>query len=666
MFDKSTFKFNMPEINAYIVVIGILSLILMYFNIYIGTVVFIIFIYIVFHNWRIRDIRRREWNKYIQDLAVDIDEVTKKAILNLPLPLCILEFDGSITWYNTRFHEMTEKEDTLGMNIENLVKNIDLRKVLNENKELYTNIKYKDRDYTIVYNVIKSDQGEKAKYLMMLYWIDKTEYLNLESKYNEEKNVIATIQVDGYDEVLQSAPEERRPLINVEIDKILASLEVSCNGALEKTSKDKYFLVLSKNELDKLEADKFSILDKIREINQENNLPVTISMGIGIEGKTINENFKLAQGALDLALGRGGDQAVIKTKDKSIFYGGKSKAVEKKTKVKSRLIGHALREIILESKEIYIMGHKYPDMDAMGAAVGIYDICKSCNKNANIVLNASNDSIDEFVNRIKNSKYYTNVFISKDDAIKNCTKDTLVIVVDTHRPNFTECPELLKMSEKIVVIDHHRRGVEFINDTVLLFHETYVSSTCEMVTELVQYMEEDVKINKLTAEGLMAGISLDTKNFAFKTGVRTFEAASYLKKAGADTIEVKKLFNSNLEDFITKAEIIQSTKVINNKICLAYCNADINNINIVVAQAADELLSIKDVEASFVLGKTKSGTIFISARSLGSINVHVLMEKLGGGGHIDIAGAQLENVSLEEGYKMVSDIIKQYLEEEEE
>lgn len=666
MFDKSTFKFNMPEINAYIVVIGILSLILMYFNIYIGTIVFIIFIYIVFHNWRIRDIRRKEWNKYIQDLAVDIDEVTKKAILNLPLPLCILEFDGSITWYNTRFHEMTGEEDTLGMNIENLVKNIDLRKVLNENKELYTNIKYKDRDYTIVYNVIKSDQGEKAKYLMMLYWIDKTEYLSLESKYNEEKNVIATIQVDGYDEVLQSAPEERRPLINVEIDKILASLEVSCNGALEKISNDKYFLVLSKNELDKLEADKFSILDKIREIDQENNLPVTISIGIGIEGKTINENFKLAKGALDLALGRGGDQAVIKTKDKSIFYGGKSKAVEKKTKVKSRLIGHALREIILESKEIYIMGHKYPDMDAMGAAVGIYDICKSCNKNANIVLNASNDSIDEFVNRIKNSKYYTNVFISKDDAIKNCTKDTLVIVVDTHRPNFTECPELLKMSEKIVVIDHHRRGVEFINDTVLLFHETYVSSTCEMVTELVQYMEEDVKINKLTAEGLMAGISLDTKNFAFKTGVRTFEAASYLKKAGADTIEVKKLFNSNLEDFITKAEIIQSTKVINNKICLAYCNADINNINIVVAQAADELLSIKDVEASFVLGKTKSGTIFISARSLGSINVHVLMEKLGGGGHIDIAGAQLENVSLEEGYKMVSDIIKQYLEEEEE
>ena len=664
MFNKSAFKVNMPEINAYIVVIGILSLILMYYNIYIGMLVFLAFIYIVFHNWKIRDIRSKEWNKYIQDLALDIDEVNKKAILNLPIPLCILEFDGSITWYNTKFHEMNEEEDTLGMNIESLVKNIDLRKVLNENKEMYTNINYKDRDYTIVYNVIKSEQEEKSKYLMMLYWLDKTDYLELENKYNNEKNVIALIQVDAYEEVLQSAPEERRPLINVDIDKTLAYLESTCNGALKKTSNDKYILILNNQELQKLEADKFSILDTIREINQENNLPVTISIGIGIDGKTINENIKLANGALDLALGRGGDQAVIKTKDKSVFYGGKSKAVEKKTKVKSRLIGHALREIVLESKNIYIMGHKYPDMDAMGSAVGIYDICKACNKQANIVLDNSNDSIDEFVKRLKDNEYYSDIFISKDDAIKNCTIDTLVIVVDTHRPSFTECPELTMISDKVVVIDHHRRGVEFINDTVLLFHETYVSSTCEMVTELVQYMEDDVKINKLTAEGLMAGICLDTKNFAFKTGVRTFEAASYLKKKGADTIEVKKLFNSTLIDFVTKAEIIQSAKVIDEKICLAYSKAEVSNINIIVAQAADELLNIKDVEASFVLGKTKSGTIFVSARSLGSINVHVLMEKLGGGGHIDIAGAQIEDTSLEEGYNKVLDIINKYLEEE--
>lgn len=249
MFNKSAFKVNMPEINAYIVVIGILSLILMYYNIYIGMLVFLAFIYIVFHNWKIRDIRSKEWNKYIQDLALDIDEVNKKAILNLPIPLCILEFDGSITWYNTKFHEMNEEEDTLGMNIESLVKNIDLRKVLNENKEMYTNINYKDRDYTIVYNVIKSEQEEKSKYLMMLYWLDKTDYLELENKYNNEKNVIALIQVDAYEEVLQSAPEERRPLINVDIDKTLAYLESTCNGALKKTSNDKYILILNNQEL---------------------------------------------------------------------------------------------------------------------------------------------------------------------------------------------------------------------------------------------------------------------------------------------------------------------------------------------------------------------------------------------------------------------------------
>ncbi len=279
-----------------------------------------------------------------------------------------------------------------------------------------------------------------------------------------------------------------------------------------------------------MEAEKFSILDTIRHIDYGNNLPVTISIGIGIDGDTLNENLKLATGALDLALGRGGDQAVVKTKDKFVFYGGKSKAVEKKTKVKSRLIGHALREVIQQSDQVYIMGHKYPDMDAMGAAVGVYDICKSCNKTANIVLQSVNESIEIFINKINENNYYKKLFIGKEEAIDNCTKNTLVVVVDTHRPNYTECEELLKLSEKVVVIDHHRRGVEFINDAVLLFHEIYVSSTCEMVTELVQYMDEDVTINKLTAEGLLAGISLDTKNFAFKTGVRTFEAVLTLEK----------------------------------------------------------------------------------------------------------------------------------------
>lgn len=663
MRNRPSFKINMPEINIYILIIGITSLILLFYNLYIGSLFFFGFIYIVFHNWRIANFRKKEWNRYIETLSLDIDETTKKAIMNLPIPLCILEFDGNISWYNNKFYEMTQSPDLLGENIDNIIKNLNLRKVLNENKEMYTEVNYKDRQYTVVYNVIKNEQNSQVKYLMMLYWIDKTEYLALSKKYDEEKNIIMLIQVDGYDEVLKSTVEEKRSLISVEIERILSSLETSLQAAVKRTSKDKYIVITNQKGLSKLQENKFAILDTIRNIDYGNTLPVTISIGVGRKGDSIHENIKLAAGALDLALGRGGDQAIVKTKDKFEFYGGKSKAVEKTTKVKSRLIGHALKEIVSQSKTIYIMGHKYPDLDAMGSAVGIYDICKSLKKETHIVLDSVNESIDEFVSRLKKNEYYKDLFISTEDAIKNCTKDTLIVVVDTHRPSYTECEELLGISKKIAVIDHHRKGVESIQDTVLSFHEIYVSSTCEMVTEVVQYLEDDVKINKLTAEGLLAGISLDTKFFAFKTGVRTFEAASYLKKAGADTTEVKKLFRTNVEDFKIKAEIISNTNIINNRICISYSKTQSENINVVIAQAADELLTVKKIEASFVLGE-KDGTVFISARSLGKINVHVLMEKLGGGGHIDIAGAQLEGVSIKEAYKKVHEIIEQYLREE--
>ena len=617
----------------------------------------------MFHNWRIANFRKKEWNRYIETLSLDIDETTKKAIMNLPIPLCILEFDGNISWYNKKFYDMTQSPDLLGEKIDNIIKNINLRKVLNENKEMYTEVSYKDREYTVVYNVIKNEQNKQVKYLMMLYWIDKTEYLALTQKYEEEKNIIMLIQVDGYDEVLKSANEEKRSLISVELERILFGLEMSLQAAVKRTSKDKYIVITNQKGLSKLQENKFTILDTIRDIDYGNTLPVTISIGVGRDGDSIYENIKLAAGALDLALGRGGDQAIVKTKDKFEFYGGKSKAVEKTTKVKSRLIGHALKEIVSQSKTIYIMGHKYPDLDAMGAAVGIFDICKSLKKETYIVLDTVNESIDEFVSRLNKCEYYKDLFISKEEAIKNCTRDTLVVVVDTHRPSYTECEELLGISKKVAVIDHHRKGVESIQDTVLSFHEIYVSSTCEMVTEVVQYLEDDVKINKLTAEGLLAGISLDTKFFAFKTGVRTFEAASYLKKAGADTTEVKKLFRANVDDFKTKADIIGNTRIIDDRICISYSKTQSENINVVIAQAADELLTVKKIEASFVLGE-KDDTIFISARSLGKINVHVLMEKLGGGGHMDIAGAQMKGVSIKEAYIKVNEIIEQYLREE--
>ena len=647
----------------YLVIMLIGGATLLYYNALAG-IGFIAVSGIVFYlNLKNNESKKIEWMRYVENLSLNMDKIAKKAIRYLPIPMCVIEFNGKITMHNDKFSEIIGRDRLLDENIKDVVGEIDLTKALNDENEMYSEIEYKDKRYSIVYRVIKNRTNSDVDYMMVLYWLDKTDYLNLKEKYINEKTVIGIIEVDGYEEVIKSADEENRPLITADIERVLSTFETESNAAMKRVSKDKFFLVMNREELKKIELDKFEILDKIRHIDHGNTLPVTISMGVGIDGETINDNFKMAIGALDLALGRGGDQVVVKTNDNFSFYGGKSKAVEKKTKVKSRLIGHALREIINQSEDILIMGHRYPDMDAMGAAVGIYDLCKACGKESNIVLENVNDSIEIFAQKIKRDKYYKGIFINHETAIERCKEDTLVIVLDTHRPNFTECPQLLDISDKVVVIDHHRRGVEFISDTVLLFHEIYVSSTCEMVTELIQYMDENIKINKMTAEGLLAGINLDTKNFAFKTGVRTFEAASYLRKIGADTIEVKKLFNADISDFTTKAEIIQNTKIINNRICIGYTSSEIDNVNVIIAKAADELLNIRQVEASFVLGQ-KDGKVFISARSLGDINVHVMMEKLGGGGHIDIAGAQLKNVSLKKAYNMVHEIIEEFLEED--
>lgn len=647
----------------YMVIMLIGGLALLYYNALAG-IGFIAVSGIVFYlNLKNNESKKIEWMRYVENLSLNMDKIAKKAIRYLPIPMCVIEFNGKITMHNDKFSEIIGRDRLLDENIKDVVGEIDLTKALNDENEMYSEIEYKDKRYSIVYRVIKNRTNSDVDYMMVLYWLDKTDYLNLKEKYINEKTVIGIIEVDGYEEVIKSADEENRPLITADIERVLSTFETESKAAMKRVSKDKFFLVMNREELKKIELDKFEILDKIRHIDHGNTLPVTISMGVGIDGETINDNFKMAIGALDLALGRGGDQVVVKTKDNFSFYGGKSKAVEKKTKVKSRLIGHALREIINQSEDVLIMGHRYPDMDAMGAAVGIYDLCKACGKESNIVLENLNDSIEIFAKKIKKDKYYKGIFINHETAIERCKEDTLVIVLDTHRPNFTECPKLLEISDKVVVIDHHRRGVEFISDAVLLFHEIYVSSTCEMVTELIQYMDENIKINKMTAEGLLAGINLDTKNFAFKTGVRTFEAASYLRKIGADTIEVKKLFNADISDFTTKAEIIQNTKIINNRICIGYTSSEIDNVNVIIAKAADELLNIRQVEASFVLGQ-KDGKVFISARSLGDINVHVMMEKLGGGGHIDIAGAQLKNVSLKKAYNMVHEIIEEFLEED--
>ena len=367
-----------------------------------------------------------------------------------------------------------------------------------------------------------------------MYWLDHTDLDQLRIELDNNQPAIMVIEIDGYDDVIKSTPEDNQSLIRVDIEKIISKLEDETEGQIEKLANDKYVLFTNKMAIKKLEKCKFPILDEAREIDRDNSLPVSLSVGVGYDGKTIEETGKFASGAIDMVLGRGGDQVAVKNGDGYNFFGGKSKGFERKTKVKSRLIGHAFREIVSQSDDILIMGHHYPDMDAMGAAVGVFDICKSYGKKAHIVLDEVNEAVEIFVNRVKEEKYFKDIFISHERAIDMCKSKTLVVVVDTHRPSYTECQKLLNLSNRVVVIDHHRRGVEYINETILLFHEIYVSSTCEMVTELIQYTDFDIKIHKLTAEGLLGGIYLDTKNFEFKTGVRTFEAASYLRNLGAE------------------------------------------------------------------------------------------------------------------------------------
>lgn len=659
-------KYNTLDIISLIVMVTMVFY-AFYKNYYVGIFSVLVFIFLIGVDFYKKNKESAELEHRIKRIEFNLDVLMKKSLINMPVPVSFLDFDGSITWSNKLFDSMVgmEEDGSIGKNIEDLIGEINIRKVLDESKIMEAEFDFSGRSYNIKYFITKinGDDGEEVDYRIVLFWFDKTEYDKIRLELEENRAVIVNIEVDGFDDVLKSAPEDNRPNITRDIEKLLSNLEAETEGLLNRISKSKYILFIKKSSFDLLEKNKFSVLDRAREIDYGNTLPVTLSMGIGYDANTLEENGEFASGAMDMALGRGGDQVVIKNKERFEFYGGKSKVFERKTKVRSRLIGLALKEVINQSEKILIMGHHYPDMDAMGAAVGVYDICKSFGKDANIVLDEVNEAIEIFANRLKEDSYYDGIFVSHEKALDICKKDTLVVVVDTHRPSYTEFSRLLEISKKVVVIDHHRRGVEYINETVLLFHEIYVSSTCEMVTELIQYTDHDIKINKLTAEGLLGGIYLDTKNFEFKTGVRTFEAASYLRSVGADTLSVKKFFNSYAEDFLIKAEIIQRTEILDEKICISYSKEEIDNINIVIAKAADELLNIKKIEASFVLGMN-GDTVFVSARSLGDINVHVLMEKLGGGGHIDIAGAQIKDMSLSQAYNMVKDIILEYLEEE--
>ncbi len=662
MKNSKYFKMLVPDTRVHIFIIALLIGIVGYYNNIIGIIGALILGYLIYHNLKSVSTRREEWTQYIEGLSSDIDSATKQSILNIPIPLTMIEVDGKIKWYNKKFMDISGTQEILNKNIKEIVTELDLSKILEGEGTLFEGVKINDKSFGIIHNTIKLKKPSLDNYVIMLYWIEITEYDRLMERYKNERPVVALLQIDNYDEVMQSTEDANQPLVTAEIDHRLSLWGSSLNGISKKYANDKFIVVFEKQYLEKLKEKKFELLDEMREVSVGNTIPITLSIGIGTGSSSPLKNLDFANGAKDLSLGRGGDQATVKNGDKVSFYGGKTSAIEKRTKVKARVIAYALRELIDQSNRVFIMGHKYTDLDALGSALGIYRASKNRGKNAYIVLGGNNPAIDCLYEKIIQLEEYENTIISCHDARESIDSESLVVVVDTHRPNFTECPQLLTLTDRVVVIDHHRRGREFIENTALVYHETYASSTSEMVTEILSYIDEKINIEPMEAEALLAGIVVDTKNFTFKTGVRTFEAAALLRRAGADTTSVKELFQDNLEMILAKAEVIKKAEIIRDMVVISTYDIGVESTQLIIAQAADELLNIKGMRASFVLGK-KDDTIIISGRSMGDINVQIILEKLGGGGHFTVAGAQLEGLSIEEVKEELHKLIEEYLDE---
>jgi c-di-AMP phosphodiesterase-like protein len=647
--------------RVYMLIIAIGILVIFFYGHFItGIVALALYTVLVVYNIKHSKVKKDEWNRFIEDFSSKLDVATSSTLVNLPLPLVIVGNKGDVVWYNQNFYNMLEGEEILGKSINDTIKDINIRYILDEKKNVFKYVSFKNKYYDIHTSVVDTDDNKvTSEKIILLYFYDTTELVNLEKSIGDTREVIMLLEVDNLDEVVKTTEEDKKPQLIADIERALNNYAQSISGMLKKYSSSKYVLVAHEITINKEMEKKFDILDTIREISNGNKLAVTISMGVGIGGKTPQENLALATSAKELALGRGGDQVVVKNNEKLSFYGGKTKEVEKRTKVRARVISHALMDLIKGSSKVFIMGHKNPDTDCFGASIGIYSAVRLLNKECYIILEGKNNSNIEYqLNKLKEDPDYDNVFVDGDYCIDIMDENSLLIVVDVHNKSYVQNIDVVKECKKVVIIDHHRRSPDYIEGAVLSYIETYASSTSELVTEMLQYMIENPKIKPIEAEALLAGICVDTKNFYFKTGVRTFEAAGFLRRLGADTIEIKKLFSEDFNTYIKRADIIKAAKV-NNNIAIAICPPEIED-TVLAAQAADELLNITGIQASFVIVKIDD-EVFISARSLGDINVQLMMEALGGGGHMTMAGARMQNVSTQDALEQLQSAIDKNL-----
>ena len=664
--NKINFDRIISRTKIYLIIIAVILLILCIIQPLAIIPSIIAFVLIVIYTIWTNQKRKAEISEHINELTLNIDKAAQSTIINSPFPLVVLETNGNIIWKSSKFIKEFANVD-IGNYLNDIIKElkIKLEKPEENNTSVSERMKIGEKTYKIIgeYTKIKDREHKNTQeYMATIYFLDETDYIELLQKYNNSKVCMGIVVIDNYEELMQRATEEEKLSLTSRIEKSTYNWINKYNGVGIKSERDTYICVFEQENVEKIKEDKFEILDEIKEIKTQDKLQSTLSIAISEDGETNLEKYKSAKAVIDIALGRGGDQAIIKQGGKYYFFGGRTQEVEKRTKVKARIVAEALQELMHVASNIIIMGHTNSDIDAMGSAMGVYRIAKFLEKEVYIVNETNGTSLDNFINDLKENEEYKDVLIDKSTALNKINQDSLLVVVDTDKRNYVEVPELLEKTDKIVVIDHHRRGTDYIENAILTFHEVYASSACELVTELIEYSENDIKLTTFEVEALYAGIMMDTKNFTFKTGVRTFEAAAYLRKCGVDIIKVKKWFQSDLETYNKISEIVAKSEIIDGNIAISIYDKEDADANITCAKAADELLTISNITASFVIGKMGE-QICISGRSIGDINVQLILEKLGGGGHITVAGAQIEGMTQEEVKQELINRINEYFTE---
>ncbi len=597
------------------------------------------------YRWLNARKRRKAYAAQLENVAFCVENTTKTAVKTFPSPMVVTTVSGAVQWYNEKFENLLEHGGIYGEYIQDIFPEIPFSRFVEDGNPTPVELTYKDRTYVVTGRAVRTNQNGVIGTMIGIYFTEVTLIKNLRKSIEDKKIVAAYLMIDNYDEVLKSTPNQCHGALLGDIERCINEWVEKGEGVKVRYERDRFVIFFEARNFETIMNEKFSILNEVKTINHENRLPVTLSIGVGRNGENISENERYGSTALEMALGRGGDQAVVKTALGYQFFGARSREVEKSTRVKVRVVAHALRDLADTSSNVIIMGHKNADADSFGASVGLFRALRDRNVKAYIAMDKANNNVKLIMDWLSKIKEYNECIINQDRAMSIIDDNTLLIVVDTHRPTMVEYSEVLKSVKNIVLIDHHRRSEDFIENSVLALHEPFASSSCEMVAEMLQYFSDKQNMESAEAEAIYSGIYLDTKGFNFKTGVRTFEAASYLRKLGANPINIRRLFRNDLNIYVEKSRIISNAKVYRNNIAIAVSDYNGENAQLIVAQAADDLLDIKGIEAAFVLALV-DGKVIISGRSLDTVNVQVILEKLGGGGHITIAGAQLKNNSL--------------------